>query len=213
MKNLEIVFFGLCTLFVLLGGVFTVAPKNPIRGAMGLLVSIIGIAGMYLMLAAELLAAIQVVVYAGAVVILFLFVIMLLGPSASEISQDARGATSRYAGAGVFALAAAAGLWVIMRMGGQVLTELPPAPAGMGTVELIGRELFDKQVVPFQIAGILLLIAVVGAMAVARGKHGTEMFLPSGTTRATTPPEKGPTSSAEAAHDAGSHGSSKAEVK
>lgn len=169
LANIEVVFFAICTLFVLLGGVVAVAAKNPIRGAMGLLVTILGIAGMYLMLSAELLAAVQVVVYAGAVVILFLFVIMLLGPSAAETS-DARGAISRYFGAGAFALGAVGALWVIMRMGGQVLTQLPPPAPGMGTIEVVGRELFSKQVVNFQIAGILLLIAVVGAMAIARGK-------------------------------------------
>ena len=169
MNQLEIIFFALCTLFVLLGGVVAVAAKNPIRGAMGLLVTILGIAGMYLMLAAELLAAVQVVVYAGAVVILFLFVIMLLGPAASETS-DARGALSRYFGAGAFTLGALGALWVVMRMGGEMLTELPPPSAGMGTIEVVGRELFTKQVVNFQIAGILLTIAVVGAMAIARGR-------------------------------------------
>lgn len=173
LKPLEIGFFGLCTVLCLIGGVVTVAAKNPIRGAMGLLVTIVGIAGMYLLLSAELLAAIQVVVYAGAVVILFLFVIMLLGPSASEQS-DARGAASRYVGAGLMVLASAGLLFVIMRMGGKTLTTVGPADApgmgGLGTIEIIGREMFTRTAVPFQIAGVLLLIAVVGAVAVARGR-------------------------------------------
>ena len=82
MKTVEFIFFAVATFFVLGGGVFTVATRNPIRSAMGLLTSIVGVAGMYLLLSAEFLAAIQILVYAGAVVILFLFVIMLLGPSA-----------------------------------------------------------------------------------------------------------------------------------
>ncbi len=169
MRSLEIVSFALFALMVLIGGVFTVAAKNPIRGAMGLLATILGIAGMYLLLAAELLAAIQVAVYAGAVVILFLFVIMLLGPTTSETS-DARGAFGRYFGAAFFALAATGALYVVMRFGGEQLATMPPPAAGMGTVEAVGREIFSQKVVPFQIAGLLLLIAVVGAMAVARGK-------------------------------------------
>ena len=185
MRSTEIAFFGLCTLLSLIGGVLTVAAKNPIRGAMGLLVSIIGIAGMYLLLAAELLAAIQVVVYAGAVVILFLFVIMLLGPSAAE-QGDARGALSRYAGAALFVLTTSGLLWVIMRMGGETLTTLPPAGPGMGTIEVVGREIFTKDVVPFEIAGLLLLIAVVGAVSVARSKHG-ELVIPM-SKRVTAPP-------------------------
>lgn len=177
MELVEKIFFAVCTLLVLIGGVFTIAAKNPIRGAMGLLASILGIAGMYLLLAAELLAAIQVVVYAGAVVILFLFVIMLIGPTSAETS-DARGAVGRYFGAGVFALCSVGALYVIMRFGGGNPSKMPAPPGGMGTVEVIGRELFSRQVVPFQIAGVLLLIAVVGAMAVAKGKHGTDMSLP-----------------------------------
>jgi NADH-quinone oxidoreductase subunit J len=192
MPTLETGFFAICTLLTLLGGVFTVAAKNPIRGAMGLLTSILGIAGMYLLLAAELLAALQVVVYAGAVVILFLFVIMLIGPAASE-APDARGAISRYFGAGAFALVSVGALWAIMRMGGEALTKMPPPPAGMGTIEVVGREIFTRDVVPFQIAGVLLLIAVVGAMAIAKGKHGTDMLVGS-TKRA----EKTPSNEAEA---------------
>jgi NADH-quinone oxidoreductase subunit J len=176
LKPVEIAFFAVCTLLCLVGGVITVAAKNPIRGAMGLLGTIIGIAGMYLLLSAELLAAIQVVVYAGAVVILFLFVIMLLGPSASA-SSDARGALSRYFGAGVFVVGAAGVLFALMHFGGKTLTELPPPPAGLGTIELIGRELFSKNIVPFEIAGVLLLIAVVGAVAVARGRGPEDMHM------------------------------------
>jgi NADH-quinone oxidoreductase subunit J len=177
MAKLEVVFFAVCTLFVLLGAVFTVAARNPIRGAMGLLTTILGVAGMYLLLAAELLAAVQVVVYAGAVVILFLFVIMLIGPSSTGTS-DARGAFGRYAGALVFLLFSAFSLWVITRMGGgSELTRMTPPPAGMGTVELIGREIFTQKVVVFELAGVLLLVAVVGAMAVASGK-GAALFMP-----------------------------------
>lgn len=178
MEKLEVAFFGVCTLLVLLGGVFTVAARNPIRGAMGLLTTILGMAGMYLLLAAELLAAIQVAVYAGAVVVLFLFVIMLIGPSSTG-ATDARGAVGRYLGAVAFLLCAGLAIAAITRFGGGAeLTKMPEAPAGMGTVEVIGRELFTTKVVAFQIAGILLLIAVVGAMAVARGRGANLLLAP-----------------------------------
>lgn len=196
MEHLEKIFFGVCTLLVLIGGVFTVAAKNPIRGAMGLLATILGIAGMYLLLAAELLAAIQVVVYAGAVVILFLFVIMLIGPTSSETS-DARGAVGRYAGAAGFALVAVGALYVVMRFGGKSLTKMPEPTAGMGTIEVIGRELFSEQVVAFQISGVLLLIAVVGAMAVARGKS-SEMLLPTAASAQKKIPATGPAKTPDA---------------
>jgi NADH-quinone oxidoreductase subunit J len=166
--TVEFLFFGVCSLLVLLGGIITVAAKNPIRGAMGLLGSILGIAGMYLQLHAEFLAAIQVIVYAGAVVVLFLFVIMLLGPSATAPS-DARSAVPRYLGAGVFLVSSAFALVAVL--GGRPPTVLAAPPKGTGTIESIGRELFTTGVVPFELSGALLVIAVVGAVAVARGKQ------------------------------------------
>ena len=176
MRVLELAFFGVCTLFVLLGGVVTVGAKNPIRGAMGLLVTILGIAGMYLMLVAEFLAAIQVIVYAGAVVVLFLFVIMLLGPAAVA-DRDARSAIPRYLGAGVF-LATAGAAFVTLARGATAAKAPADAPPGFGTIEQIGAELFTKELVPFELSGALLVVAVVGAVAVARGKQVDPTLLP-----------------------------------
>jgi NADH-quinone oxidoreductase subunit J len=175
-KAFELGFFGLCALLVLLGGVVTVGARNPIRGAMGLLSTIVGIAGLYLMLSAEFLAAIQILVYAGAVVVLFLFVIMLLGPSARS-NRDARGAIPRYLGAGVL-LAASLGALALIAAASPGPAAVPQAPAALGTVEGLGRELFTEAVVPFELAGALLLIAVVGAVAVARGKQVDPTLLP-----------------------------------
>src|SRR6516165_9169132 len=90
-------FYGLAIL-ALLGALGTVSAKSPIRGAMGLLLMIVSIAGLFLALHAQFLAAIQLIVYAGAIVVLFIFVIMLLGPSASP-SKDARGLVPRILGA------------------------------------------------------------------------------------------------------------------
>src|SRR6478609_815448 len=79
------VFFALCSVAALVGAICTVLARNPIRGAMGLLLTIVGIAGLFLKLNAQFLAAIQLIVYAGAVVVLFVFVVMLLGPDAGHI--------------------------------------------------------------------------------------------------------------------------------
>ena len=114
MKTIEVAFFALCALLTFGGGVATVGSRRPIRSAMGLLASILGIAGCYLMLAAEFLAAIQLIVYAGAVVILFIFVVMLLGSAATSPS-DARSAVPRYLGAGVFLLSAAGALALVVQ--------------------------------------------------------------------------------------------------
>jgi NADH-quinone oxidoreductase subunit J len=168
-------FFGLTALMVLVGGVVTVAAKNPIRGAMGLLSTIVGIAGMYLMLSAEFLAAIQIMVYAGAVVVLFLFVIMLLGPSATS-GRDTRTWSARYLGAGVFLALSVAAIAFLFDTPGVTL--FGPEPGGFGTVEGIGHELFTTALVPFELSSALLLVAVVGAVAVARGKQADPTLYP-----------------------------------
>jgi NADH-quinone oxidoreductase subunit J len=170
MQPFDLVFFALCTLLVLLGGIVTVGAKNPIRGAMGLLTAIVGIAGMYLQLSAEFLAAIQIIVYAGAVVVLFLFVIMLLGPQATTSAGAAGTKPSRYFGAAVFLLSAAGAGSLLWRTRSEI-TLLQKAPDPLGTIEGVGRELFTTHVVPFELSGALLLVAVVGAIAVARGKQ------------------------------------------
>ena len=165
----ELVFFAVATFMVLGGGIFTVVARNPIRSAMGLLTSLVGVAGMYLLLSAEFLAAIQILVYVGAVVILFLFVIMLLGPSAMS-ERDTKTAISRYLAAGVFLASSGTALLLLARMAGAA-TQFKAAPEGFGHIEAIGRELFTGDHTPFELSGALLLVAVVGAVAVARGKQ------------------------------------------
>ena len=170
MNMLEFAFFGMCSLIALLGAIATVAAKNPIRGAMGLLATIVGIAGLYLTLAAEFLATIQLLVYAGAVVILFLFVIMLLGPSAIS-RREARGPWARFIGAGAMLLASMSLAMLIIRAQPGAATMFGKVPAKFGTIESLGHELFTTGLIPFELSGALLLVAVVGAVAVARGKQ------------------------------------------
>ncbi len=177
MNYVELAFFGFVSLLVLVGGVITVGSKNPIRSAMGLLTTIVGIAGMYLLLSAEFLAVIQIMVYAGAVVVLFLFVIMLLGPSATS-DRDTRGWSARDLAAGVIIAGAASALALLARVSGGATTKLPPAPRGLGTVDGLGGELFGRELLPFELSSALLLVAVVGAVAVARGRQADPTLAP-----------------------------------
>jgi NADH-quinone oxidoreductase subunit J len=169
-KTLELAFFAACAVLALGGALVTVGARRPIRSAMGLLAAILGVAGCYLLLHAELLAAVQLIVYAGAVVVLFIFVVMLLG-SASVSPPDAGSAVPRYLGAGLFLASSAGALLLVLRLSSQRLGALAPAPAGLGGIERLGRELFTDRLLPFELTGALLAVAVVGAMAVARGKH------------------------------------------
>jgi NADH-quinone oxidoreductase subunit J len=185
MSDITSIFFGFVTLLVLVGGVVTVAAKNPIRGAMGLLTTIVGIAGMYLLLSAEFLAAVQIIVYAGAVVVLFLFVIMLLGPSATS-GRDTRTWGARYLAAAVFLTTSVGAMALLRRVAGSATTSFGPAPRSLGTIEGIGHELFTTALLPFELSSALLLVAVVGAVAVARGKQPDPTTL----TAQKTPAEK-----------------------
>ena len=170
MKALEIALFALSALLCVGGALGTVLARRPVRSALGLLTAILGVTGCYLMLSAELLAAVQLIVYAGAVVVLFLFVAMLLGPAADS-PRDGQAALPRWVAALTFAAASAGALVMVLRLGSGFGPELAPRPTGFGTISAVGRELFTTKIVPFELTGLLLLVAVIAAMAVARGKH------------------------------------------
>jgi NADH-quinone oxidoreductase subunit J len=168
------VFFAVCSIAALVGALCTVLAKNPIRGAMGLLLTIVGIAGLFLKLNAQFLAAIQLIVYAGAVVVLFVFVIMLLGPDAGANKGDREpsGKLARLLAGGLMGVISLATLILVLRSAAQ-----PPRFSRVGplhgTVEAVGTQLFTKMIVPFELTTALLIVAVVGAIAVARSRHQT----------------------------------------
>ncbi len=175
--NLGQAYFWICATLAVIGAISTVAAKNPIRGAMGLLMMILSVAGLFLALHAQFLAAIQLIVYAGAIVVLFLFVIMLIGPSASTPS-DRRGLPSRMVGALTFGLGGVGAMTLLVRAGMQSAAEnpglgtMPPLlPSDFGGIDTIGRILFTQGLVPFELSSALLMVAIVGAVAVARGKQ------------------------------------------
>ncbi len=170
MGALGYAYFWICAALALAGAVFTVIAKNPIRGAMGLLLMILSIAGLFLALHAQFIAAIQLIVYAGAIVVLFLFVIMLLGPSATPPS-DQRGRYSRTFGAGLYATAGFAAMVLLVRSAPPGSTALPPSiDNDFGSVDAFGRTLFSRGLLPFELSSALLMVAIIGAVAVARGR-------------------------------------------
>jgi NADH-quinone oxidoreductase subunit J len=163
--------FALCSVACLAGAVTTVSAQNPIRGAMGLLTTIIGIAGLFLKLRAEFLTAIQLIVYAGAVVVLFVFVLMLLGADARAPARAGRSGASRALGGGLFAVMSV--LALISAGGGQNgLTRFRGVSPAHGSVQAVGSELFSRGIFAFELANALLIVAVIGAIAVARSRQG-----------------------------------------
>jgi NADH-quinone oxidoreductase subunit J len=160
-------FFAACAVGGALG---VVVAKNPIRGAMGLLLLILSVAALFLQLHAEFLAAIQLIVYAGAIVVLFLFVIMLLGPSATS-PHDRRGLVVRTLSGSLFGVAGVAAIAAVTRAS-DAAAPLPRVDSGFGGIEAFGSVLFSDALVPFELSSALLMVAVVGAIAVARGRQG-----------------------------------------
>jgi NADH-quinone oxidoreductase subunit J len=162
----EIVAFAFFSALALVSAGATVAFKNPIRNAVALFVHIMALAGLYITLAAHFLVAVQLIVYIGAVVVLFVFVIMLLGPGAETTDDDA-GVVPRALGAGSIALLGA-------MLAVNVFAFRPERPARTadgGTLRQVGQFLFSDGVIPFEVASVLLTAAVVGAFAVARAHH------------------------------------------
>ena len=161
-------YFAICGVLAMLGAFVTVANPNPIRGAMGLLLMILSIAGLFLALHAQFLAAIQLIVYAGAIVVLFLFVIMLLGPSATP-PRDNRGRIARILSGTLFGIVFVGAGFLVNR--GAKWASLPAPDPDFGGIDRFGEVLFSRGLVPFELSSALLMVAVVGAVAIARGKH------------------------------------------
>ena len=155
--------FFLIALVAVASAAGLVLRSNPIHGALLLVVNLGCVAAFYLMLGAEFLAAAQVIVYAGAIMVLFIFAIMVLIPGKEETGPDPRRRLRVWA-------APVAGLLFV-----QVLTWLllsrapaPAAPPAAGGVEAIGRLLFGDYLFPFELTSVLLLAAMVGVLLLAR---------------------------------------------
>ncbi len=161
--------FLVCSIACIVGALGVVLARNPVRAAVGLLTTIIGIAGLFLKLSAQFLAAIQLIVYAGAVVVLFVFVLMLLGADAAAVRED-RARFAKLVSGVLLGLMALGTMFALAPHADQV-TRFAAVLPDYGTVEGVGKMLFVDGVVPFELATALLIVAVVGAIAVARGKH------------------------------------------
>lgn len=158
--------FVVLAALALASAVATITFKNPIRSAVGLFVHVISLAGLYITLSAHFLTAVQLIVYVGAVVVLFVFVIMLLGPD-SEGRSDERGIVPRAIGAGAMGLVGVFLALTVFRLN----VPAPSRPLTFGTLKEVGSWLFDAAVLPFEAASVLLTAAMVGAFAVARAHH------------------------------------------
>lgn len=179
MSNASVILFFAFGSLALASAAGTVLVPSPIRAAMSLLAHIVSLSGLFLLLHAHLLAALQVLVYAGAVVVLFVFVIMLIGPMPAPPHGERGVLIKACAGASIFAVSAllAYTLWPVQAPL-QALAACTPEEGAecdqFGGVLALSKTLFVGTVVPFELIAVLLTIAVVGAVAVARGRTPAE---------------------------------------
>ena len=166
---MEAVFFLIFSIMaVLSAGLVVMNPvsKNPVTSAMFLVVTMLSIAGLFVLLNAFFLAAVQVIVYAGAVIVLFLFVIMLLD------LQEAEAASLH----GIRVALAAVGVLGLCFVGIQALLTLPAEAGGealttVGSAPALGKLLFSEYLLPFEAVSVLLLVAMIGVIYISKGKE------------------------------------------
>lgn len=166
---MEAIVFFVFAVVALAGALGVVLVRNPVHAALSLVATLISVAVFFLLLEAQLLAGIQVIVYASAIVVLFLFVIMLLGVDESISLDDPRPYQRPLAlGFGFLLLAE-----VLFLTGQTWVTGLRSLEGGLGpeaggNVETVARSIFGEYLWPFEITAVLLVIAVVGAVVLAR---------------------------------------------
>ena len=170
---MELVVFVLASAMVLAGALGVVLQKNPVHAALALVLTLFGIAVHFVALEAHFLAAVQVIVYAGAVVVLFLFVIMLLGVDKSEdlsvVAFSLKQTLAVVLGAGMAGLVIAA----VVRGRDRLAEGTRLEAGGDSNIEQLARNLFSDHVFAFEFTAVLLIVAVAGtAMLTRRQKKG-----------------------------------------
>lgn len=169
---MEYVVFFVTAIIALIGAVSMLLSKNAVHSALFLLLNFGSIAVLYLLLRAPFLFAVQLIVYAGAIIVLFLFVVMLLGAERVEDERDQIG-WQRPAAAVMGALLLAEAFYVFLRGSGGTL----PAPLGgddFATPEKIGAALFTTYLLPFEITSVVLLAAAVGVVVLSKRSEARE---------------------------------------
>jgi NADH-quinone oxidoreductase subunit J len=167
---IEFLFF-LFAAMAILSAIFMVTQVNPVASVLYLVVTFFSLSGLFVILDAHFIAAVQVMVYAGAIMVLFLFVIMLLNLGSTELSDLRRGLGRVLAGSVAVALVAVfARLFMagadVDGLGGP--SALDPLLESSGAVAAVAEPLFTRYLVAFEVTSILLVVAIVGSVVLAR---------------------------------------------
>jgi NADH-quinone oxidoreductase subunit J len=163
----EGVIFAILSIGIVAMALFCMTRRNPVTAVMGLVATFFGLAALYATLSAHFLAVLQVLVYAGAIMVLFIFVVMILNREESTLIS-LRGLPTRVLGVG-------AGLYLLLVFFQIVIPDVvaPPAPIpdSFGTVASVGNILFREFTFPFEAISVLLLVAVVGGVVISRSNR------------------------------------------
>jgi NADH-quinone oxidoreductase subunit J len=159
------VVFWVMAVIAVLGGLGVVGSRQPIRSVLSLVAVMLALSVIFLELSAQFVFAVQVIVYAGAVMVLFLFVVALLGPM-----RERPAGRLRFQGGLSVVVALVFGVFVYSLLSGIGLRAPDKTDMSVfGTVEQIGAGLFTRYLYPFELTSILLLVAAVGAIYLSRG--------------------------------------------
>jgi len=197
---IQTIAFYLFAVMVIASGALTITARNPVHSVLWLILAFFNAAGLMLLVGAEFIAMLLVIVYVGAVAVLFLFVVMMLDIDFAEM----RAGFARYLPFGLAIAAAllaeiviAAGVWQAgpVQLAGRAA--LTPAPESMTNIEAIGALLYTRYLFVFEGAGLVLLVAMIGAIVLTHRARGgvrqqnvtrQNMRRPHEATRMTNPP-------------------------
>ncbi len=164
MDTASLIFYLLATLLVI-ASLLVVFLRNVVHCALALVSALLLIAVLFVTLQAPMVGVLQVMVYAGAIMVLFLFVIMLLNPAALERQRGL------WWGFGTMLALMLAGVLVPLVMTNDLPADPVAATELFGSPEMLAKSLFSDFVLPFEIASVLLLVAIIGAVVLAKREH------------------------------------------
>lgn len=159
----ELILFVLFAAAAVAGAVSLIVQRHPIHSALSLIVVMVALAALYLLLGAEFVAAVQVIVYAGAIMVLFVFVIMLLNAGVEDRTDASK--MARYVGVPAACLLAVALVWRLAQGVQSLGSSAADHPVD---TRALSRMLFREYVLPFELTSVLILIAILGAVVLAK---------------------------------------------
>jgi NADH-quinone oxidoreductase subunit J len=159
--------FYLFAISVLIGGLFTVVSRNPVHSVLWLILAFLSSAGLFVLLGAEFVAMLLIIVYVGAVAVLFLFVVMMLDVDFAALKAE----MARYMPLAILIgvvilmqLGMAIGVWQVSDQAEALRAQVAPAAGDVHNTAALGRILYDDYFLMFQLAGMILLVAMIGAI-------------------------------------------------